>query len=250
MTTKCYELVRGSALRVTGLTNRGALAEPHLYAVSKSVVKVTINEVVEAGGNEVIRNPEQDPRLWLVKPSQPIRYTVDIDFLRVDPELLSLITGVPVVINAEGDVVGFDAAMRLPVKAFALEVWSKVASRGCLPQWGYTLFPFLKGGLITGTAFANGRVSFNLRGAQTRRMSKWGVGPYWVDGWCKLAEPVSGNTHWRTMLTSTYPPLPTDGVVTYVDEIDGGTASMTTPDELDGGTPFEAGPCVVDGGAA
>ena len=40
MATKCYAQVRGSALRVTKLTNVGSVTEPIQYAVSKSAARV------------------------------------------------------------------------------------------------------------------------------------------------------------------------------------------------------------------
>ncbi len=284
MSTECYSLVRGSALRVTGLTKRGALPDPLVYAVSKSVVKVTIDEVSEAGANEILRNADEEKRLHLVTPTQTIRYTAAIEFLRVDPGLLSLVTGVPVVANAAGDLVGFDADTKIPAASFALEVWSKLASDPCrrpagfgegpagfgegpfgempfgegslftidLPKrYGYTLFPFLKGGILTGFKFDNGLVSFNLVKAQTRRGSDWGSGPYPVESeWQGLYEPVSRNAYWRSQIVGGLPPVETDGAVGWLDEIDGGTASMTTSDEIDGGTAWSAGSFEIDGGAA
>lgn len=256
MGSECYALVRGSALRITSLDRCGRLADGAIdYGVSKSVARVAINEIIEPGDNEVMRTEASqgdERRLLLVRSDRTIRYAVDINFLRLDPGLLSLLTGVPVVYNAAGDVVGFDAASRIPVKSFALEVWTRIAGQRCVtPQWGYTVFPYLKGGILTGFSFANGLVSFNLQRATTQRGGNWGSGPYWLeaDPWCH-PEPVSGNTAWRQMLVTGAPPAPTDGVHSFFDEIDGGTASITSPDEVDGGTPLSAGPCEVDGGAA
>lgn len=253
MATECYALVRGSSVRVTALDKCGALvggADGFPYAVSEAVSRVVINEVTEPGANEMLRNEEGERRLHLVRPTQTIRYRADINFLRVDPGLLSLVAGVPVVTNAAGDIVGFDSMTKLPAASFAMEVWSKLAGAACEGdrKYGYTLFPFLKGGLLSGFTFANGLVSFNLVGAQTRQGGSWGIGPYYMDGWCKLVTPVSGNTPWRQTLVVAEPPAATNGIDYYLDVIDGGTPFETSPDILDGGTPFEAGPCIVDGG--
>lgn len=263
MTTKCYAQVRGSSLRVTGLSRKGRLDSAGApYAVSRSVAKVTINEVTESGGNELLRTPDDEPRIHFVKPDQTIRYTVDIDFLRVDPGMLSLVTGMPLAHNALGEVVGFNADTRLPAKSFALEVWSKIAGSRCLPgepgpdvtkgfgnmpfgtggfgagvtypdwsgrpQYGYSLFPWLKGGTLSGFVFSNGLVSFNLRNAKAQKGNHWGSGPYPST----VYGGVSRNAMWRNILTIDAPPAQTDGIIT--DSIDGGTASFTSADTLDG----------------
>lgn len=272
MATDCYALVRGSAIRVTGLDRCGDYdSGPIRYVVSKSIARVAVNVVSEAGNNQILRNDEDKRRLHLIRPAQTIRYTVDIDFLCVDPGLLSLVSGMGLVYKdvagfgevpfgmspfggSPGTVIGFDSRPKIPPVAFGLEVWSNIAGQRCsedIRRWGYTLFPFLKGGLLSGFAFGNGLVSFNLRGARTQRMSGWGRGPYDIDGpFQRLTEPVSRNTNWRQFLVTGVPPEATDGVVEFEDIIDGGTATMTTDDVLDGGTSTVTSPFVADGGRA
>lgn len=251
MATQCYSLVRGSAIRVTGLTKRGAIPSPVRYVATRSVTRVSIDEVTESGGNEVQRNPNEESRVLLVTPTMPIRHLVSIEFIRTDPDILNLVSGVPVVTNAAGDVVGFNANTRVPAAAFALEVWAKITGSACSEpqQWGYTLFPFLRGGVLTGFTFADNTVSFNLSRAQSRRFNRWNVGPYDLEGpHQRLLTPVSGNGSWRQFLTTAPPPAQTDGAVEFMDVIDGGTVTMTSDDVLDGGTPAVTTPYIVDGG--
>lgn len=277
-------MVRGSAIRVTGLESCGSLPATIPYAVAKCVSKVEITEVTEGGGNEIVRTPDDEPRLHLVESTQTIRYLASIQFLRVDPELLSLVAPIRVVRtygspfpgygfgegpfgeggfggtggdSGDGDIVGFDADTRLPAKAFALEVWSRLAAQQCLDgqrQYGYTLFPYLKGGYLSGFTFANGLVSFTLTGAQTRRAGKWGYGPYDLEGpGLRLNEPVSGNVMWRNFITTAAPPEETDGIVSFVDAIDNGDASDPHPlatGTVDNGDAANPGTGVIDGGAA
>lgn len=251
MVTECYAPVRGSAIRVTGLTKRGAIPSPVRYVATKSVTRVSIDEVTEGGGSEVQRNTNEESRILIVNAATPIRNLVSIEFIRTDPDILNLVSGVPVVTNAAGDVVGIDANTRIPAAAFALEVWSRISGSRCAePQnWGYTLFPFLRGGVLSGFAFADSTVSFTLRRAQSRRSGDWNVGPYDLEGVHKrLLTPVSRNGSWRQFLTTAPPPAQTNGAVEFVDVIDGGTAASTTPDILDGGTPGETSPWIVSGG--
>lgn len=262
MSTKCYAMVRGSAIRVTGLKSCGSLPDTIQYGVSKSLTRVDINEQTEGGGNELIRNEEDDPRLHFVNFTEMIRYTTNIEFIRCDPGLLSLVTGVPVVENALGDIVGFDVDTRLPAKAFALEIWSKLQSRvlnqsgegfgegafgedlfgggegvydACAREYGYTLMPFLKGGYVSGFQFSNGTVSFSLRNAKTRKSAKWDYGPYDLTGeFERLYTPVSGNLMVRSFVTTAPPPEQTDGIQTFTDVIEGGSAAVTSSDVIDG----------------
>jgi hypothetical protein len=155
--------------------------------VSKRVSTVTIDEVTDDGTN--IRERNFADELCIVDDAfaQIIGYTADINLCGVDPDLVSLLTGQPVVLNAAGDVVGFDATTNIDLDSFgfAIEVWSRIAGSACdasgFRPWGYTVFPFLKGGRIGGFSFENGPVSFTISGAQTRDGNGWGVGPFDVD---------------------------------------------------------------------
>lgn len=284
MTTECYAMVRGSAIRVTGLTACGGFPDVIQSVVAKCVSRVQIDEVVESGGNELLRTDDDDPRIHFARSAETIRYLAGIRFLRVDPELLSLMTGVKVVRTygtpvpgygfgegpfgessfggtegdaGDGNIVGFDMTTRLPAKAFGLEVWTRLTDQSCAGgqrKYGYTLFPFLKGGYLTGFTFANGLVSFEVVGAQTRRNGQWGYGPYDLEGpGLRLVEPVSGNLMWRNFITTAPPPEQTDGIVEFVDVIDNGDAVDPHPlavGVVDNGTAADPGVGIIDGGAA
>jgi hypothetical protein len=247
-------MVRGSAIRVTELGRVGQMLDPIRFATSKTVANVVINEVAEATSNEVIRNDADEIRVHFIQNGQMIRHTVDIDFLRCDPAILSLTAGVPVQASATGQIVGFNADTKRPAASFALEVWSKLDGQRCAdgtPLWGYTMFPFLKGGYLSGFKFANGLVSFNLRGAQSRRMNRWGVGPFDLEGvWQRLPEVVSRNAMYKQMLTTATPPVQVDGEQVTTDVLDGGTATLTSADVVDNGSAANPGTYVIDGGRA
>lgn len=259
MVTINYAMVRGSTLRVTALDPTGRLAEPGKAAVSRSVTRVNVNEVTDSTSAEAFRDDRDQARLVLDPTEDTIGFTVDAEFLRCDPGLLSLLTGVPLAYNAAGDVVGFDAQTNMPVAAFALEVWSKLSNQPCPPsqrKWGYTLFPFLAGGTLTGFKFGGGLVTFGMKGAMTRMVPKWGIGPYDIDGtWGRLVTPVSRNDAWQQMIVSTAPPAQRDGIYSWTDTINNGTAANPMPDPtaattLDAGHVSDVGSTIIDGGGA
>lgn len=314
-------MVRGSALRVTGLGARGEVPDTIPYAVSKSVSKVVINERVETGRSERIRNAEDKTRLAFNQPDKMIRYLVDIDFLRVDPGVLSLVAGVPLVYahNAGFDelpfdispfdsistqeVRGFDSTTRKRATSFGLEVWTRLAGVACAGdstdpmgfgeglfgdglmgggesdspgfgggafgggvmgggesggvtgsggrRWGYTVFPYLRGGYLSGFEFKDGLVSFNLRQAQTRRAPRWGVGPHDLEGsQRRLTATIPKSLSFRSFITLAQPPPEQCGIIETTDVIDGGSATLTTDDVIDGGTADSTSAWIVEGGSA
>lgn len=256
MSTQQYAMVRGRVIRVTELGACGSLQyEPIRYAVANCVANVTVNEVTEAGSNEVVRNDEDDPALHFVNDPEILGHTADINFLKVDPGILSLVAGIEPVYdwNSLTEIIGFDQKMRVPVVAFGLEVWSKLAASACEPgqrKYGYTLFPFLKGGYISGFEFSNSLVSFKIVGAQSRMGAKWGSGPHVLKDNLRLPTPVSGNTSWRNFIYAGEPPAPTEGIVEFNDAIEGGNATITSSDVLDGEFVITSADTVEGGSAA
>jgi hypothetical protein len=223
VTTKCYAQVRGSVIRVTKLDSCG-VPDPGASAVvvSKRVSSVTIDEVTDDGTN--IRERNFADELCVVDDAYTtiIGYTVDTAFCGVDPGLINLMTSAPTVADAAGNIVGFDAktGIELDNYAYALEVWSKIANSACDPSghrlWGYTVFPFLKGGRLGGFSFENGAVQFSASGAQTRDGNAWGTGPFDVTrngagAPAPLASALATNTHYRNILVNLDPPVASCG---------------------------------------
>lgn len=218
MATKCYAQVRGSVIRVTRLDGCGN-PDPGQSAVvvSKRVSTITIDEVTEDGTN--IRERNFGDELCIVDDAytQILGYTAEAALCGVDPDLVSLLTGQPVVLNAAGDIVGFDATTGVDLDSFgfAIEIWSRIAGTACDASgnrpWGYTVFPFLKGGRVGGFSFENGAVQFTISGAQTRDGNGWGVGLFDVDrdengDPSPLHTPLGENTHYRNILVTLDPP--------------------------------------------
>lgn len=228
MATQGFAQVRGSVIRVTRLDSCGN-PDPGESAVvvSKRISTVTIDEVTEEGTS--IRERNFGDEMCIVDDAftDILGYTADIALCGVDPDLVSLLTGQPVVTNAEGDIVGFDAQTGIDLDGFgfALEVWSKIAGSSCdvsgNRKWGYTVFPFLKGGRIGGFSFENGAVQFTISGAQTRDGNGWGAGPFDVDrdelgAPAPLFTPLAANTHYRNILVTVDPPVASTGATELV----------------------------------
>jgi len=219
--TKHFAQVRGSVIRVTRLDACGNPEEgTAVVSVSKKVSSVTIDEVTDEGTNIRERNFGDELEIVDDAATSIVGYTGEIALLGVNPELISAFTGQPVVKDAEGNIIGFDATTSVDLDSFgfAIEVWSRIAGQACAPggnrQWGYTVFPFFKGGRLGGFAFENGPVSFTVSGAQTRDGNGWGVGPFDVMRDAQgepapLFTPLGPKTHYRNIVVTLDPPAPT-----------------------------------------
>ena len=116
---------------------------------------------------------------------QFLSYGVAITFCDVNPELYAMLTNQTTVLDPDGNAVGFRVnSQRSPVDtAFALEVWSNVPGVACddpnaAGSYGYTLLPFVTGGVIGGFTLENNAVSFSITNATTKDGTNWGQGPY------------------------------------------------------------------------
>lgn len=179
MSTQCYAMVRGSVARFTLLDHRGApVAGPDSVVVTKGVAQVALTEVTEAQASTLHRSDYDRPRVLLRGKTQTIGYGAEIKLLGVDPDLIYLLSGQSKVLNALGDVVGNDQKTRTPTVNFAMEIWSRLAAPVDGYNFGYTLFPRLRGGRLGGFSYGNSAVSFTVTGARTYRNAKWGYGPF------------------------------------------------------------------------
>ena len=168
--------------------------------------------VTNANGKTCVRDPAT---------SEFQGYGVEITFCEVSPCLFSIVTGMPSVVNAEGDIVGFrmNSSVSLSGSGFALEVWMGVPGVACQGEagaYGYLLLPCLQGGVVGDFTIENAAVTFTVTGAATKDGNGWGVGPYDVvadeaGAAAPLPDPLDGNDHLYAVFTTVPPPDPTDG---------------------------------------
>lgn len=218
MATQPFSQVRGRVIRVTKLDACGVpIPGETAVAVSKRISSVTIDEVTEEGTE--IRERNFADEICIDDPAftDVLGYSAEIALCGVDTNLISFMTGQPLVENASGDVVGFDATSGIDLDSFgfALEVWTRLSGSACDSsgnrKWGYTVFPFFKGGRLGGFSFENAAVQFTISGAQTRVGNGWGVGPFDVDR-DEASQPaplhtaLGANTHYRNIVVSLDPP--------------------------------------------
>jgi hypothetical protein len=221
MPTKCLSLVKGRRIRLTRLDGCG---RPVFGDCSTSVSKGFISVAFTANTTESdeINVTNASGEVCVFEPAETTLtgYAVEIAFCEVDPELFSLVTGQPVVVDANGNAIGFDIDTKtsLTGQGFALELWAgsaagdACATEGAQGSYGYLLLPFLQGGIVGDFTVENGAVTFTLTGANTRDGNSWGVGPYndiqigagGQPG--PMLSPIGSTVALRTILTDVAPP--------------------------------------------
>lgn len=243
MTSQCFSLVRGRALRVTRLDGCGrVLLGADAQVTTEGFISVGFTANTEEGETISVTNAAGKVCI-LDEPSPSFTgYSLEVAFCGVDPELFSLMTGQKVVLNAEGtDAIGFrmNSGINLGEKGFALELWSSVPVAACDASggasYGYFLVPFIQGGVLGDFTVENGAINFTLTGATSKDGNEWGVGPYDVvrdaDAAAgPLLEPLDGKDHLHMQLTTVAPPAPTCGAAEL--GVPATTATAGTPATL------------------
>lgn len=258
-----FPLVRGRMMRVTKVD--GCCAPdfgPDNMVVTEGFVSVSLTANINEGEEIVVTNASgktcvRDPAV-----SEFQGYTVEIQFCEVTPCLFSIVTGMPSVLDHNGDVAGFrmNSAVSLSGSGFALEVWMGVPGVACLGEagaYGYLLLPCLQGGVVGDFTIENAAVTFTVTGATTKDGNGWGNGPYLVvadeaGDPSALPSPLDGNDHLYTVFTTVAPPDVTDGCVelevpadaaTGATEVVGAAGTWTPP----GSTPPANVPNLIAG---
>lgn len=216
-------LIRGKAIRVTRLDGCGnPVLGPDSVVTSSGFISVAATPNQVTGTDIQVTNANGDVCAQDTAQPKFSNFTLETALCGVDVELVNLFTGNPLVLDAEGNPVGFDddTKARVDLTGFALEVWSGVASEECgeggESSYGYFVYPFVKGGSIGALTVQNNSVDFTISGATTKDGSGWGVGPFDVtrdeDGLeSPLLTPLGAGVHRRFLLTTVAPPTDVEG---------------------------------------
>ena len=234
-----FSLVRGRVLRATRLDGCGRVAlGSRATVVSEGFISVGLTANNEEG--ETISVTNAAGNLCILDEPAPkfTGYTLEIAFCGVQPELFTLMTGQPLVLNAAGtEAVGFrvNSKIKADDSGFALEMWSNVPVAACDESggasYGYFLIPFIQGGTLGDVTVENGAINFTLSGASSKDGSEWGVGPYDVvrdEGGQPgpLNEPIDSGDHLNLEVTTVAPPEPSEGAEALGTEATGATAGV------------------------
>lgn len=226
MPTERWKSVRGRRMRLTRLDECCApveAGEECAVIVSSGFVSVAYSpEIAEAeeieqrnaAGEICVTDPGCDSLKWV---------NLTLSLCVVDPDVLSFVTGSPLVLDAQGNSVG----NRIQAGAvcgtnFALEVWTDIPQAVCsstgAKQYGYFLAPCIGAGVIGDWTIENAALNLELS-AKARSGSGWGTGPWDVDNTAvalpivpgPLLTPIGADDVIDMHLTTIAPPEVTDG---------------------------------------
>jgi hypothetical protein len=221
--TQCWGSVRGRVLRATKLDSCGA---PVVGACSTLVTKgfVSVQFSPEISEGEEIEVKRADGSLCISDQGCPVMKWLNIEahFCQVDPDLFSMMTGYPTVLDYSGNAVGNRITGTIRCDGgIALELWSDIPGDACAAggkQYGYWLAPWVVNGVIDAWTIENDAVDFQLN-ARTNPNSQWDVGPYDVDPTAvvntpgPLITPIGPDDHMDMHLTTVAPPAAACGCV-------------------------------------
>lgn len=214
----CFSMVRGRVMRVTRLDGCGRVKSSGCSAItSEGFVSLAYTANIDEGEEISVTNAAGKTCVRDTPVPRITNYSLVATFCEVDPELYAMMTGQSVVYDGAGEAVGFRVNTDVDPSdsGFAIEVWSNVPGVQCgedavAGTYGYTLNPFVQGGVIGDFTIENAAVSFTISNATTKSGGAWGVGPYdVVDDMgtpSPLLEAITSADHLHVQLTTIAPP--------------------------------------------
>jgi hypothetical protein len=232
MPSRCFPTLKLRRVRVTELDECGRPVysespespeespggEPN-NVVSDGVISLNYEEDYEEGEEYIQKNGWGELCQNERDNSQLKRALLTVNFCFVDPEMFSTLMGVELIVDAEGNAIGYIREEGPTDANFALEGWTGVGNVECgvsNKPYGYVGFYHVTDVKIGGVTFENGTTSFEFS-AWTRPGAAWGTGPYDVQSdfdaiaptFGPLDPPVRTLEHYRKFLSNA--PLPTPG---------------------------------------
>ena len=247
MVAECHSVVRAPALRVTRLDECGV---PEVTACSSATsagfVEIALTKVLQDRQDALQLTANGD--ICVDKPKAPILrwYEGNIQFCRLDPELLNIMTADPLVLNDAADpvAIGWDTDVGdIELSNFALEFWVGTEDESCddgSVVYGYGILPWMRQGYLTDVTIGNAVATWTVN-AITRSNSQWGVGPYNVlinetglnaglPG--PMLTPIGALTHKRFFWTLLPPPQANCGCTDASPLLENTPAGGTAPEDI------------------
>lgn len=233
MANEAKTLLQGEAIRVTKVDSCGEVVPGECgYAVEECFASVQMTDNIEAPAEYKVKAASGD--FCVNQRGRPQLNWIDvvITLLKVNPELVSLITGLPVVYDDSPDPVAIGFGTDTDTYAtgsFALEMWTNLAvppgGTACTDagtRYGYLLLPWLGDATIGDITVEDGAATLVLN-AVTKPGNQWGTGPWDVlvdnsDAASPLLEAIPNTRHRHLQFTSLAPPAGTDGCQ-YLDPV-------------------------------
>lgn len=182
----CAAPIQGTRLRIARLDACGVpVTGAGGLVVTNGFVQVAISQQYEDGTEYQQRNAAGDFCVNEVGPDQFKRVDLDIQMCAIDPDVVGLITGVPVIVTgAPATGTGFWVTEGTVTQRFSLEVWQNISGQACVgssPQYAYWAFPNLGAGKFNDFTIENDVLEWTLSAKSKGAAAGWGGGPTAID---------------------------------------------------------------------
>lgn len=223
-TTTCFPPIRGTALRLTRLTNCGVpVVGPCSVITTDGFITAKMTPQYDTGTETIQKNAAGKLAINDKAPDQLKNWDVELTFVGVNPASLEMLAGYEALLDNAGNTVGVDYGEEINTAGTAVEIWTDMANQsecsGGVTHYGYFLLPFTTGYRVTSdVTIQDNAVNAVVQGL-TKRGAGWGTGPYDVvmngTGGAAVAgpllTPIGPNTHMRLLATTVAPPaIPAD----------------------------------------
>jgi hypothetical protein len=236
MPTKCFKPIFGKRIRVSKMTDScvPVIVGECVEIVTDGFISLSLSSETEDGAEIITKKANGAICVNHKSPNSFKRFTLEMEFCGVDPDLLSFMTNMSAYADWAGDIAGATAYEGAVDKKFGLEVWTGLAGdiiEGAEEASGYVVLPCVNAGVIGDiTIDGENAVSFTMTGAYTVTGNQWGVGLHHVlmnpdgggagvDAPDVLPEPLLPSEPLLIMQTGVAPPPSACGCAPYVADV-------------------------------
>jgi hypothetical protein len=149
--------------------------------VTDGFISLSLSSETESGAEVITKKADGTLCINHKMPDAFKRFTVEMEFCGVDPDLLSFMTNMSPYTDYNGDVAGVTAYEGMVDGKFGLELWTGLAGDACptgvQEASGYVVLGCVNAGIIGDIAITGEKeISFTMKGAYTVSGNAWGVG--------------------------------------------------------------------------
>jgi hypothetical protein len=153
--------------------------------VTDGFMSLTLSSETEDGAVITTRKASGAICINFKAPDSFLRFTAEMEFCGVDPDLMSFMTNMQAYADWSGDIAGATVQEGAVDKKFGLEIWTGLDSP-VLAEYdeeasGYIVLPCMNAGVLGDIAIdGENAISFTMTGAYTVSGNAWGVGNHRV----------------------------------------------------------------------
>lgn len=183
--SKNVALVRGRVARLTLVDQCGLPVVTNSMYTTDGFITVKQTKNVDTGDEIKVRGANGIIQVHEPGRASLLNFTTEINFVKVDPAAIAMLTGDPLVLDYAGAAVGWEEKELVELKQqFALELWTANSGAPCTansPLSGYMLYPMIGQGYVTFDDITDKEVTATVHGMSFGNPS-WGRGPYGATG--------------------------------------------------------------------